>query len=479
MSTLCKCLVLAPLVLLSVCAQAQEGFTLAGRLDVPSIMKLCEKAGKLADKAEPGSSGKIVLATVGVTMNPQLADFDLSMPFSLLVYSDASQGKGAEPWSVCAIVAKKRKKVPQMVKFGSFELHVADFGERAALCASKSLAERLKTEPESPSGMAKGTDLSLWLNVPLVVKEAQASSLLMASLYVPDAQGEPPGEAALDRLKTAKIRLQYLDKLLNQFSELSLSASLFDEKAQVDLLVKPQSGSGFEAFIAAQRPSAKLPDNFVPQGFDTVGLVRINPGTELKSQISAMFKECAIETSSDERRAAAYAGILEAAFEAATGEAAACVKTGAGAESSKFILKCAPESMAKMEEALQKSPDMRTEIPGLWLLNSWDSGKLRLYCVLRKGEDCGVAFLFGKEEPAEAQRIILASGKIPFQIEVPEGAAALFAKAPKDAEAKPGAKVDPFCAASFANGMMKLTVTAGVDDFKESIDGLQDSIPAK
>ncbi len=409
-------------------ASPETAPSLVGRLDVNSIIRITEKAGKFADRIEPGSSGKLVFATIGLTVNPQVVDYDLSKPFSLLLFSDPSDK--ANPWGVCAILSKRREKLPPLVKIFGNDLRVKDLGDgRAALATSERLLNSLGDETLKPKAVEGQSvpDIALSLVPEAVLKGVSLSDVFLKQA-VDASKGKPLDD--LEGMKEARIKLQRFELVAKQLSELSLSISFAEEPAaSLKVAFKAKEGSALEAFIKSQKGAAPNPEAFVLSGADCFGSAAIVASPVLIESLSSMYNEIAIETSLDEK-SMRYADAIAELAKAATGEVSFCAGSRQGLPLTVVEARFAPESRAVVEKAVAANAKGRTDTPDLWLLRDWSSGA-SMYCLLEKDR---AKLLFGSCDEDDAAEL-LAKGRLLKAEPLPKELLAYVAKALKPEEA--------------------------------------------
>jgi len=394
---------------------------LAGRLDVNSLIRITEKAGKYADRVEPGSSGKIVLAVCGLTINPQVIDYDLSKPFSILLFFDQAS---PQPWSFCAVLAKKREKVPPLAKIFGTELHVRDLGDSAALASAASLLSLLPQDLQTGK-IREGEglpDLSLTLSPEPLLKDVPLSELLTTQSA---GISKAASQEDLERLKASKIKLARVETVARQLAELRISLSFGEERAVLAANFKPKTGSPLESFLAMGKDSKPSQESFMLEGSECFGSASIAPDPALVASLSSMYNEIAVETSLDEK-SMRYADAIAALAKAATGDLSYCSGMKDGFPVSALSAGFQPGEFKSVEKALAANAKGRTEAPGLWLLRDWSSGA-SLYCLLEKDK---AKLVCGKiDEDAAAS--LLAKGRMVKTASVPEEAIAYLTQAPK------------------------------------------------
>ncbi len=355
---------------------------LAGRADVDSIMRLIMRSGPFADKIWKGSSGMMVLGMAGFSVNPQLAAYDVSKPFSLLVYSNP-RGGALGPWDFCVLFQRKTAASKPLVKLLNFDLATKDSGELTALASSQGALTKAFEDISNGASVspAKGRpDLALEISPQIALKQFLFKDFVSAPLVVDDPQLSP---AKVESLKAAALRWAAFDDVLKQVSVLKLSFSVDDaQRASMDLTLDAAKGSCLEAFLGAQAalPASGSPSTISVDGAAVFGAARIAYDDSLVAAAAALRGRIAKATG-QEALAGANEEFARALLVDSTGTLAFCVglKSGDYFDVSRIELKRSDEARARLEKAVARiagtSPDRPVR------LRKWKTG-ISTYCLL-------------------------------------------------------------------------------------------------
>ncbi len=373
----------AAFTLLCATAKAQEP-ELAARLDVGSVIDLTRKATPFIDKLDPKSSGLLVLGMVGLTLNPQFANYDLSKPFAVLAYTDPKGGVVGK-WSLCGVVWRKGEKSTPYMKALGVELASKDFGSRAALATSDSLFDRIPAEfqkdPASSDPALGAPDLSLWANAGLASKKGFLKGLFMPA---ENAQGAIIDPAKLESLQAKSVRLESYEALLKQASSLRADLSLSDSgKARVSLRLEATQGSALEAFLKGQGGSiASFPQAISIRGMALCGASALKADAASLSALAGMYGRIA-EATGDGSKAKALSDFVSLLLSEASAGQGFCIGEHAGKAFGCVSLTLTEGAGPRLEKSLAGFAS-RTSTPKLYCLREWKSG-VSSYCLVEEG----------------------------------------------------------------------------------------------
>lgn len=362
---------------------AESTYSVAGRLDVPSLMKLSENFSKIGDKIAPGMGNSMVMLTVGLSMNPEFCDFDMSAPLSFILLADSADPEQKE-MNICIFAMKKRRTVQPSVKIGGETFMTKDLGEYAAVCSTKKLADKFDfTGIAMPPKEGIGT-LMLSLDMRNAMKNFSFASFMMSRIYGKDPSGDGmPSEKELNEMKESKLIFDRVDSLLKQFDSLKLTLAPNKNNVVITLNAKAAGKSYFESFIKAQKKGSMRVPETVFEGAETFAVMSITPSDELKKSVADMFAEMSLETTEGtESEAKSHSGFYEALFKAADGNAwlSAGIKNGAYLSKSAIgIDKAKQPELQKIIEKKEKTP-----FDGTWLLEKNKGNENALFCTLDK-----------------------------------------------------------------------------------------------
>ncbi len=379
---------------------------LIGSLELTSFMGLVQNLSPLAEKIYPGSSVKLVFGLTALTLNPEFNGLDFTSPISARLYAFGEKENPSLEWML--VFKKKGKDLPEKINIAGENAIVKGIGEMAAVGKSKKFLDSFSSLsiPEN----SDGSDFKLKINVAeymrLFRKDFFAFRKSAVKFLAPDRLETKEG---MESYKEAQVKLDYLEKVLAQISDLDLGISIKPGGISIDNKIKAEKDSALEKFVIQQKNCHKklpplLEDKLVA-GSSSIALTK-----PLRESIVSLVEEIAAEKCEDEEKLK-YLEPLSALIKNMSGEAsyfADINKSGLPYSCLQIDIESALKK--NVERSLAAFPATNIGAQKIYKLSSdkiSDTAFSNFLCVPNKS---GMALLNGPISEKEAMTILKAKG---------------------------------------------------------------------
>lgn len=266
------------------------------RIEIPSLMTSARKLSPLLENISPGSSSIVAVWISALAFNPVLKDFDITSPIQLIAYSSISNEKPNVEW--CLVLNKKKDGISPIIQNKKLKIYIKELKEKAVLGYSEKLVNSIAGIPEFA---AADTDSDL------TIVTSPHKYLTTCKDYVAELKGNIISQfldntgkkpADINFLKVLQVKINYLEKILKQCSEIRFDVYLQNDRIKLISNIKPLPDSGMNDFIKAQnilnQPNIQKD---VIAGKPLSGIGNIILTDAAKNGILSIFKDIAIETS--------------------------------------------------------------------------------------------------------------------------------------------------------------------------------------
>lgn len=264
------------------------------RIEIPSLMTAARKLSPLLENISPGSSSIVAVWISALAFNPALRDFDIMSPIQLIAYSLPSNERPYVEW--CLVLAKKKDAICHVGQNKNRKVYVKELKEKVVLGYSEKLINGITDIPEPPIA---DSDLRIVTSPHSYLTTCKNSaSELKGSIVSQFLHDTGKNSVDIDFLKVLQIKINYLEKILSQCSEIRLDVYLQNDRIKIISNISPLPDSGMNDFIKAQNISNQ-PDiqHDVVTGKPVSGVGNIILTDAAKNGILSIFKDTAIETS--------------------------------------------------------------------------------------------------------------------------------------------------------------------------------------
>jgi hypothetical protein len=432
-------------------------------LEVPALMTLSEHLSLLAENLLPGSSAKIALGLMAISMNPKLMDLDMTKPLKLYFYPAQGAGKSGTTWII--VVDKKGKKTPGMIEVGSYSLFCREIDKKLVLCQNKQFLNNLKTIPDY---VDSESDLNISVYPADYLKNCKKQYLEIRNKFIRNLLVKLDGTdtSNLTAMKILSLKLDYFEKVLKQIEKIDCRFVISAKGIKLDGTIKPLKNSSLETFILQQKNVPALPGIYKDHAFVMSSSFNITP--EFRQAVIGMNKELAIECAENDQDLK-YLKFMDLILKSWTGQMSYFMDAPESGAFSFMKLFTGSNTSPSADGYFPSHPEMKTDIPGMYRLTKYKLQGKSLYQLFCKPENSDILFLNGKIDSSKAGEIFKAIPQQKLETLKRKGVIAALIFQPtkgKESETPPEATYLYFLP---ENGLLKMEIEFCLGTIKASV----------